>query len=175
MKNLKAKPFLMALLLCLSLSCSNDSNTDQNLIEPESSVILNPLFGNNSIQNRGEGGVSVVVVDIGRKSKDCKKIGVCRFCLFCAPNPQPTDEEVAGLIDEAIDNTQNQAQRLPHDSHLVFKLKEYLDPNVYDTNFYVDEDIYADDDIDSYLPASSYPLELNIGDFGGYRVPIVKK
>lgn len=161
--------------MCLSLACTDNSNTDQNLIEPESSVILNPLFGNNSIQNRGEGGVSVVVVDIGRKSKDCKKIGVCRFCLFCTPNPQPTDEELAELVDEAIEGAQNQAQRLPHGSHLVFKLKEYLDPNVYDTNFYVDEDIDADDDNDSYLPASSYPLELNIGDFGGYRVPIVKK
>lgn len=165
----------MLLLLCISVSCSNDSNVEKTLIEPESSVILNPQFANYSVQNRGEGGVSVIVVDIGRKSKDCKKIGVCRFCLFCDPNPQPTDEELAEVIDEAIDDAQNQAQRLPHDSHLVFKLKEYLDPNVYDTNFYVDEDIYADDDNNSYLPASSYPLELNIGDFGGYRVPIIKK
>jgi len=114
-------------------------------------------------------------VKLGRKSKDCKKIGVCRFCLGCVANPPVSDKELTTIINTQIQEGQNQAQRTAHDSHLVFELKEYLDPKVYDTNFYIDEDIYADDDDNSYLPSSSYPLELNIGDFGGYRVPIFKK
>uniref|UniRef100_UPI00404B43EC hypothetical protein n=2 Tax=Gelidibacter sp. TaxID=2018083 RepID=UPI00404B43EC len=166
---------MIILLFCLSIACSNNGNDDQNLIEPESSVILNPLHSNDDTQFRGDSGTSVIVVDIGRASKDCKRIGICRFCLFCPTNPQPTDQELADTINDAIDDAQNDAQRLPHNSHIVIKLKEYLDPNIYDTNFYIDGDIYADDDNNYYLPSSSYPLELNIGDFGGYRIPIVKK
>ncbi|MFD2698482.1 hypothetical protein ACFSQ0_10800 [Mesonia sediminis] len=125
------------------------------------------------MQARGNGGIRFVVVEIGKKSKDCKKIGVCRFCMFCEANPGLPDEKVAEIVDEAIENAQNQAQGLPHDSHLIFKLNEPLDSNIYDTNFYIDEDLYAEDDTSFYLPASSYPLELNIGEFGGYRVPII--
>ncbi len=98
----------------------------------------------------------------GRKSENCRKAGLCDFRL-------ETIEIEVGHSTPVITNGTNGNMYV---EILADEDLEYQNSNL---NFFIDEDLYADFNNESYkVPAGVYQIDNNLGTMGGYVLPLIK-
>lgn len=155
--------FIFGFLFILS-SCSADGiGNDFNLKELDSSY-----FENHSQPATEDGRTTyntrLIIIDIASRRSNCVDgLGVCRICLICGPVKDNPREIVARIFEEE-----------GGDFVLLELNKEILD-NEYDTTLVIEENVY-DETTGSYLLLGKYELDKEMGDFGGYKIPIkIKK
>ncbi|MBD3724153.1 MAG: hypothetical protein IE891_05070 [Flavobacteriaceae bacterium] len=165
MKKLK---FLFTISIVITImftfSCSeNESiNSTSSLRQPELGEIKfkSNIDNNSSKLSTGK----IIIIDIARKKHsddpkvcgDCKcGLGVCRFCMFCTRSSE-NSQTVEIFEENGI-------------KFFELELSEPLLEGV-DYNFYVDEDVYCDDDSNLYVEKGVYELNQDIGEFGGYKI-----
>ncbi len=81
-----------------------------------------------------------------------------KFSIKQKNNPKIEGNEITTMLK----NINNQ--------YFIFlKLDNYLDPSVYDTNFYIDENITHEN---ITINNGIFVLDNTIGEFGGYKIPV---
>lgn len=162
MKNKSIVLIYIFLIAFITVSCDN-SNKKNSLIEPELFNDFTLIDASNQASFNTNRNVGVGTVwTIGRKSKNCHRLGICK-------------------LDKIIINV-NKSQRVLEDnevfSNIVFyngspfiisMLDRELDPTIYDTNLYIDEDLI---DEDLLVNQAIIPLDNSIGSYGGYLIPL---
>lgn len=159
MKNLSILALIVILFL-LPLSCTETDNEYSNR-EPSAgeSVFFNREITNES--NRG-GGVTFVF-DIGRKSKDCKGLGICKLAAFGVWIVTKENQAVADIIKDTP---------IPEKYYAFLELEQPFD-SAYDSTLFVEDEI-IDEDGEYKVVQGVYNLDLTIGLYGGYKIDIEK-
>ncbi len=153
-------PILTILFINLLLvSCDNDETvTEIQANEPELFNDFNLVDGSSSDEVKTvDPGVSVTFT-IGRKSRDCGGIGICKVTKVKVTLRTSSDYEGMTFNAEEIDGQYYVI--LAHTSTLSSE---------FDSNFYVDEDI-IDEESGIVIPANTYAFDSTVGDYGGYKV-----
>lgn len=162
-------PLVFVFTWILTLSCTEPENTvkQESLRQPELGEI-NFLQNTNFVESSKSETGKIVIIDIARKRHspdpnvcgDCKcGLGICRACLFC----------------ERTNENSQKINILEENGIHFFEL--YLEsPKIQgvDYNFYVDDDIYADDDSSFYIYKGIYTLDSSMGEHGGYKILVSK-
>jgi len=162
MKKIKLTYLSVLTLLFINLflfSCSDRENIEMSQKkEPELFEDFNLIDGNNS-DNAKEGPGVKVTLTIGRKSKNCRKIGICKV------------KEVTIIIKKSkdLENLTFNAKEINGQNYLILALTSKLNSLEFDTNFYVDTDI-IDEESGIVVPKGIYNLDDTIGNYGGYKV-----
>lgn len=150
----KLKRLLPLLTIALLISCSNDqdilenqlTNYESEQVTPKTEIIIGWYF---------------TWDEWGRKSHDCRRSGLCNFRLEAITVTIKSavvqgDENGNLFVDIPIDDT------MPDEDGFEY--------------FPIDEDItYVLENEDSYtVEAGLYPINMEIGEVGGYRLPLIK-
>ena len=165
-------------------SCSSEENIEEiGTLEPELFTDFNIVDGSSSYSTKAKADPGVkVTLSIGRKSKNCGGIGICKIkeitiTLFQVPSlpvdpigPTPSLTPALGLKNstESEENVFN-VEEINGLNYLTLALTSTLDPIKFDTNFYVDEDV-IDEESEITIPKGTYTLDNSIGNYGGYKV-----
>jgi len=154
------KIFLILALFTAIISCSDDTVVNS---EVETSTLEAPEYGKDitlsGVSNNGDGNRLTVVITIGRKSLQCHRLGVCHVCIGCTPISQQN------MIPTTINNNSTLGD------YIEFYLDAPLSPE-FDSNIYIDEDIYNEDTGELVLEQGTYPLNSSLGEFGGFVVQL---
>lgn len=150
----KLKRLLPLLTIALLISCSNDqgilenqlTNYESEQVAPKTEIIVGGYF---------------TWDEWGRKRFDCERNGLCNFRLeaitITIKSAVVQGDENGNLwVDIPIDDT------MPDDDGFEY--------------FPIDEDLFfTTENEDTYsVEAGLYPLNTEIGEVGGYRLPIIK-
>ena len=154
------KIFLTMFLFTAIIACSDDTG---GISEVANSTLKAPEYGKDitlsGVSNNGDGNRAIIVITIGRKSQQCHRLGVCHVCIGCTPISQQN------MIPTPINNNSTLG------NYIEFYLDAPLDPE-FDSNIYVDEDIYNEDTGELVLEQGIYPLNSSLGEFGGFIVQL---
>lgn len=111
------------------------------------------------------GGGVIVHVHIGRKSRNCFRLGVCDACLFCCPH--------CNVIIE-IPTPPNQQQSINPivDLLLPSPIEEYDSDE--DTTLYIEDTIIVEDSEEYIIRIieGEYDYDSEMGEYGGYRIEV---
>lgn len=125
---------------------------------------------NNNFNPKGTITGKIMIIDIARRKHsadpsqcgDCKcGLGVCRFCFFCDKGTTPITQELNILKDYNSEFVEIQ---------LLDKTQDGVD-----YNFYLDDNVFADDNLNLFFAKGIYTLDTSIGRYGGYRLVINTK
>ena len=161
------KLILLCLTVTLFISCSNE-NTET----AEFSYGEDFTFANYSASNEGNRFVLPfieVILEIGRKSRNCLGIGICRGQV-CVPScgNRSAQEVASAVYYDSFD--ENQTINMGY----VILPFENVPPSPGSLTFYVDEIILAgsDDNYSYTFVQGSYVFDSSIGNYGGYIIPV---
>lgn len=157
---------ILTLLLINTLftSCSNEENTiETQKREPELFADFNLIDGNYSKSTSKRNPGVKVTLTIGRKSRNCSRIGICKVKEVTIQLKNSKD-----LDDMTFTTKEIQGQ-----NYLILALTSFLDSSKFDTNLYVDEDI-IDEESGIIIPAATYEIDNYVGNYGGYKVLLNK-
>lgn len=154
------------------ISCSKDNNSasqQEGLLTPVYGKDISFSFAQTNFNKVEEPTIQLidVVLDIGRKSRDCRGIGVCKFRV-CVP-------KCMSAIDLNKQNVISGKLKLPlnnKNSSTKKTMKIYLNNSLdssFDSNFYIDSDMVYDNFI---LSKGVYKLDPSLGEYGGYEIPL---
>nr|WP_314495672.1 hypothetical protein [uncultured Chryseobacterium sp.] len=163
------KKFLFAAaVIGMSLSLNSCANSDDAMVEKKE---LNASFLGSgareafSADRRAPSGfVGSFEFTLGRVSKECAGFGVCGLVVFSIDIidlPPTSAPKSTPLVGDIIQNPNNEF------SALIY-LNQNVDPNQYDTVFYIDQDFNAGENY--LLKAGEYQLDNSIGEYGGYKI-----
>jgi hypothetical protein len=151
--------FSIIFINLIFLSCTNEENIEPiQKKEPELFKDFNLIDGSNIDYAKKDVGVEVTL-SIGRKSKKCRKIGICKVEKVKITIKKSTD----------LDNLTFNVQEINGEKYLTLALTSALNSTEFDTNFYVDEDI-IDEESGIVVPKGIYNLDNTVGNYGGYKV-----
>jgi len=147
---------LLVAILFLGLnSCSNEDNSS-SLKSPEygKDVTLSPI---NKKESRLNDESKIIIVKLGRKSRNCVGFGFCKVCVACG-----TERVESEMLEIPVheDETGEFVEL-----HLDFELD-----NEFDSNIYIDEDLYDEDSGELLLSEGVYAIDNTLGEFGGYKI-----
>jgi len=155
------KIFYLLILFVTIISCTTDNSIEGN--DEASLNLKSPVYGKDitisSISNNGEGNRDLIVITLGRKSRNCFGFGVCEVCIGCTPISQEN------MIPATINNNSTLG------NYFEFYLDAPLSPE-FDSNIYIDENIYNEDTGELILEQGVYPLNSTLGNFGGFIVQL---
>ncbi|MBS9774665.1 MAG: hypothetical protein KGV59_05855 [Tenacibaculum sp.] len=97
-----------------------------------------------------------IIIDIGRKSRNCNGFGICIIRTSLIRNEPPN-----AMVQKELDNT-----------YLILELDRELDTELYDSTLYVEENLKFNN---TELPSGEYSLDKSIGEFGGYKLKLSSK
>jgi hypothetical protein len=137
------------------LSCSEEDN-DIDLKSPEygKDITLIPISNN---QNRLDDESKIVIVKLGRKSRNCVGFGFCRVCVACG-DAKFNGNNISIPVNEDLDGEYVEL-------HLENELSDEFDSIIY-----IDEDLYDEDSGELVLQEGEYLLDNSLGAFGGYII-----
>ncbi|WP_298767321.1 hypothetical protein [uncultured Polaribacter sp.] len=146
-------------------SCSEQENNDTlQKKEPELFKDFNLIDGSNFHLAKEDGDPKIkvkakVTLTIGRRSKGCRKIGICKV------------KEVAITVEasKSSNDLTFSTQEINGQNYVILALASELNSEDFDTNFYVDEDI-TDEESGIVVPKGIYNLDYTVGNYGGYKV-----
>lgn len=155
---------MLVFVICFGFACSKEDNNDQ-LLQPSES----------KLENDGIMKQKVIYYATweswGRAARECDGMGLCRFedCWGCEPGVS----SLGGVI--VLDDI-NQIFTLTIELDDSDSLQ--LDAINGSLPLIIDEDISDNDPLPAEyrkltLAAGSYPYKSEIGDFGGYEIPII--
>lgn len=142
------------MLLGLLVSCTDEND----IVQEESTAKFKNYFESNS-QQKGGGGFEVVL-DIGRPSRGCIGFGVCNLTIGIVIISHKLDENQATAL--WVENGNQDFAQLELEAPL---------PSGLSTNIIIEQDV-VDSNSGYYIPAGTYSLNSNIGNFGGYLLPL---
>lgn len=147
---------LLIAILFIGLNSCSKEDSSTSLIAPEygKDVTLSPINNN---QSRFGDESKIIIIKLGRKSRNCVGFGFCRVCAFCGT------EKVNGDNLEIPVNEDGNGEFI--ELHLDFELG-----NEFDSNIYIDEDLYDEDSGELLLSEGVYTIDNTLGDFGGYKI-----
>ncbi|WP_452230645.1 hypothetical protein [Lacinutrix sp. MEBiC02404] len=122
---------LLVVILFIGLNSCSQDDSSTSLISPEygKDVKLSPI---NNKQTRLDDESKIIIVKLGRKSKNCIGFGFCRVCVACGT------ARVDGDILEIPVNEYETGEFV--ELHLDYELGDEFDSNIY-----IDEDLYDED------------------------------
>jgi len=161
MKNFITKRMNIFILLLsmtlISIACVEREGLIANNDKTSSAAIDNGMF------NKGKPALAVdFTFTLGRKSKRCQGFGVCEIVFLGLVIIEGPEKPKA-----SIEETER------GDFVAKFFLTEGINPPEEDTNLYIDEDMTESYDGYEYtIKAGVYPLDINLGEFGGYLISV---
>ena len=157
---------LLVILLVFGVnSCSNEDNVN-SLKSPEYGKDVTLIaIDDNQLNPDGESKVSddaskVLIVKLGRKSKNCFKFGICEVCAFCGEARVDAGNNIEVPVNE--DNSGEYIEL-----HLGNDLGDEFDSNIY-----IDEDLYDENSGELLFSQGVYSIDDSLGSFGGYRIAL---
>ncbi len=146
---------LIAILFVGLNSCSQEDSS-ASLISPEygKDVTLSPIINK---QTKLGDESKIIIVKLGRKSRNCIGFGFCRVYVACGT------ARVDGDNLEIPVNEDENGEFI--ELHLDYGLGDEFDSNIY-----IDEDLYDEDSGELLLSEGIYAIDNTIGDFGGYKI-----
>ena len=100
------------------------------------------------------------LIDIGRASKHCRRFGFCDVVLFWIVIYKGAPANANQIVLDIKGESGNQ--------YLLIELNDRLDPNKFDTNFYVDNNLTSKNN-EATIIKGIYKLDSLIGKYGGYK------
>ncbi|WP_419868202.1 hypothetical protein [Chryseobacterium sp. CT-SW4] len=164
--------FLLAgMLTFTSCNGNDDSEIQKTQLSAQNVPSLGSRTGNlgTATSKAIDGGGVGFAFDLGRASRNCFGFGVCRLAAFWITIIWTKDATRAnypytGLIRENYDDPTKYAAYI--------ELNNAMDPNQFDTSFYVDQDIDVNNEY--VIKAGVYQLDNSIGEYGGYELEVTK-
>ncbi len=166
MKKIKLSYLSILTLLFINIlltSCSKDENiVESQKIEPELYTNFNLIDGSSANLAKKDPGIKVTL-SVGRKSKNCKKVGICKV----------KEITIEYLNSEPLEGMTFVSEQIDGQNYLILALTSDLDSDKFDTNFYIDEDV-IDEESGLVIPVGTYNLDDTVGNYGGYKVLLKK-
>lgn len=131
----------------------------QNKIEPTYNQDIT-FITSSKIDGAGIG----FLLELGRASRSCRGFGVCHIVACWIT-----------IYDGKITPTKNQiitsVTGQKGNEYITLELSKSLDSTIFDTTFYIDKDLTPTGN-EAVIKKGSYVLDLTIGKFGGYKIPV---
>lgn len=120
-----------------------------------------------NLNPKGKDTGKIIIIDIARKKHsndpqecgDCKcGWGICRFCFFCERGTSSITHNIKVYEINGME-------------FIELQLSSPIIPNV-NYDFYIDEDIYAEDNKNVHIEKNMHELDETLGKYGGYIIPL---
>lgn len=165
--NLISSSFSIILIYFIVLSCNDNDTT---LLEPEYGVDF--TFSQSIIPTNNLNKRSIIKIVIHRPKRDCLYgLGICEICIGCPDVSERENNNSANMYSIPINIKYDGLEvGLKNSRYFELLLNNKLDSK-FDSTFYIDEDLYLKDNL--FIQKGIIKLDESLGNFGGYRIPIV--
>ncbi|MDO5616776.1 MAG: hypothetical protein Q4G16_11330 [Cruoricaptor ignavus] len=134
------------------------------------------LLNNETFTSKIDGGGVGFEFSLGRQSRNCNGFGVCQLTAFWVEiyktsTPLKSDSKFTGVITKnKLFTESGKSSEVGYNAFLVLENK--IDKSLFNTDFYIDKDINVDN---KYIVKEGvYLLDETLGDYGGYKLDVIK-
>jgi hypothetical protein len=152
-------------LAFISIGCNNQNDLLEN--SPKKELSENFILKKQSSNEKVDGAGIDITITLGRVSRNCHGFGICELTIGIViigePKPPKLPREIPAEIEQDVNGKY----------FSKIELNQNVDSNIYDTNFYIEEDLAISYENKTYIIKKGiYELNSNIGKFGGYKLDI---